>query len=121
MQRVEHVGERLGAVEPGPQPGLGKTGRRGLESLNLVDGTLQMGVSVGKRHFKRAVDRNLLKRRIREAYRKQNNELKETLLASGYALDVFFVYANARISDYAEIASGMTNAMTMLCDKIPAK
>jgi ribonuclease P protein component len=82
------------------------------------EGVLQMGVSVGKRHFKRAVDRNLLKRRIREAYRKQKLELKETLMASGISMDIFFVYSNARISEYAEIETAMASTLVVLIDKL---
>jgi ribonuclease P protein component len=89
-----------------------------VEKVDGVEGILQMGVSVGKRHFKRAVDRNLLKRRIREAYRKQKHELKEFLIASGISMDVFFVYSNARISEYAEIESAMTQGLTILIDKL---
>ena len=93
----------------------------GVEEVEVVEGVLQMGVSVGKRHFKRAVDRNLLKRRIREAYRKKKLELKETLSASGISMDIFFVYSNARISDYAEIETAMASALAILADKIAAK
>jgi ribonuclease P protein component len=89
-----------------------------VEEVEGVEGVLQMGVSVGKRHFKRAVDRNLLKRRIREAYRKQKLELKETLMASGISMDVFFVYSNARISDYAEIELAMKQGLTVLLEKV---
>ncbi len=86
VEEVEGGLERLREVNP-------------VERVEVVEGLLQMGVSVGKRHFKRAVDRNLLKRRIREAYRKQKLELKEILMASGISMDIFFVYSNARISD----------------------
>ena len=89
-----------------------------VEGVEGVEGNLQMGVSVGKRHFKRAVDRNLLKRRIREAYRKQKHELKETLTALGISMDIFFVYSNARISDYAEIDLAMQQGLTILLEKI---
>ena len=89
-----------------------------VEGVEGVEGILQMGVSVGKKHFKRAVDRNLLKRRIREAYRKQNHDVKETLTASGISMDIFLVYSNARISDYAEIDLAMQQGLTILLEKI---
>ena len=88
------------------------------EEVEKVEGMLQMGVSVGKRHFKRAVDRNLLKRRIREAYRKQKLELIENLMVSGLSLDIFFVYSNARISDYSEIETAMASTLVVLIDKL---
>lgn len=93
----------------------------GVEGDEGVEGNLQMGVSVGKRHFKRAVDRNLLKRRIREAYRKQKHDVKETLTALGISMDIFFVYSNARISDYAEIETAMASALSILSDKLKLK
>ena len=37
--------------------------------VHFQEGGGDFGVSVPKRHFKRAVKRNLLKRRVREAYR----------------------------------------------------
>lgn len=92
-----------------------------VEEVEGVEGILQMGVSVGKRHFKRAVDRNLLKRRIREAYRKQKHDVKETLTALGISMDIFFVYSNARISDYAEIETAMASALSILSDKLKLK
>ena len=54
-------------------------------------------VSVPKRHFKRAVKRNLLKRRIREAYRTQ----KELCPAAGK--DILFQYNSSEIADYSAI------------------
>jgi ribonuclease P protein component len=112
LLRDEEAEGRLREVEGGSEM---------LREVEEVEGILQMGVSVGKRHFKRAVDRNLLKRRIREAYRKQKHELKETLTALGISMDIFFVYSNARISDYAEIETAMINGLLLLKDKIWAK
>ena len=55
-------------------------------------------VSVPKKLFKRAVKRNLLKRRIRESYRKQ----KHNLTVHG-GLDVLFMYSTKEILSYEEI------------------
>ncbi len=55
-------------------------------------------VSVPKKLFKRAVKRNLLKRRIRESYRKQ----KHLLTVEG-GLDVLFMYSTKEILSYGEI------------------
>lgn len=55
-------------------------------------------VSVPKKLFKRAVKRNLLKRRIRESYRKQKH-----ILTAKNGLDVLFMYSTKEILSYEEI------------------
>ena len=61
-------------------------------------------VSVPKRSFKRAVKRNLLKRRIREAYRLQ----KQMLPAS---VDVMFVDLPREVLPFGDIFAAMTAAL----------
>ena len=58
-------------------------------------------VSVPKKMFKRAVKRNLLKRRIRESWRKQ----KHTLNTSG--TDILFIYPTKEIQTYGQIYSAV--------------
>ena len=55
-------------------------------------------VSVPKKLFKRAVKRNLLKRRIRESFRKQKHNL-----AIENGLDVLFMYSTKEIMTYEQI------------------
>ena len=76
--------------------------------------SLQMGVAVGTKHFKRAVDRNLLKRRIREAYRLQNGELKLQLNESPFTLNVFFVYGDNVVTDYGTISLAINKILISL-------
>jgi ribonuclease P protein component len=54
-------------------------------------------VSVPKRLFKRAVRRNLLKRRIRESYRTQKHLLPQS------GTDVLFLYNSRDILEYRDI------------------
>lgn len=61
---------------------------------------LKMGVSVSKKHFKKAVDRNYFKRLLREAYR-HNKQLLIDGLDRPYAFMLF--YQTKDILAYAEI------------------
>lgn len=59
-----------------------------------------MGVSVSKKYFKKAVDRNYFKRVLRECYRLNQNILKENL-SKPFAL-MFFYQTKEKLS-YQEI------------------
>ena len=65
-------------------------------------------LSVPKRSFKRAVKRNLLKRRMREAYR-QNKEL-----TGPGGRDILFVYNHPEIASYAEISDEICSLLRTL-------
>ena len=55
-------------------------------------------VSVPKKLFKRAVKRNLLKRRIRESWRKLKHQLN-----GDNSIDILFMYSTKEILTYQEI------------------
>ncbi len=64
---------------------------------------IQVGFSVPKRLFKKAVDRNLLKRRLREAYRRNKQILKDPIEQKDKQLLLFLIYLANKPLSYQDI------------------
>ena len=74
--------------------------------------------SVPKRNHKRANKRNLLKRRMREAYRLNNAELKSEVHSRGKALDIAFVYSSKEILPSNTIAHAVTKILAEVAQRV---
>ena len=75
---------------------------------------LQVGVSVSKRNFKRAVDRNRIKRLLRETYRLQKQKLIEVLKEQGKIGYVFFIYTDKQMPQYPIVFDTMSKCLEVL-------
>lgn len=75
-------------------------------------------VSVPKKCFRRAVKRNLLKRRIREAYRLNKNLLPVNAEKGG--TDILFIYSSKDILDFNAVVLSVRNILEGLAAKVPA-
>lgn len=68
---------------------------------------VQFGLSVPKRHYKKAVDRNLLRRRIREAYRLNKHRIYEKLGEQEPQYALMVLYTGREILPFQEIEKAM--------------
>ena len=85
---------------------------------SIVNSLLQIGIGTSSKNFKRAVDRNRIKRLIREAWRLQKNELKDLLKAQNKQLNVFFIYTGKELPDFATVKDKVAVALKKLSDKV---
>jgi len=90
------------------------------EMLNVQRTKLnvQFGIGVSAKIFKKAVDRNRIKRLTREAWRLQKNELTEKVRTSGKQLNIFFIYTGKELPDFTIVKDKVAVALKKLADKI---
>ena len=78
----------------------------------------QVVFSVPKRLFKRAHDRNLLKRQLREVYRHQKQELYQSLELNDRKIAVMIVYIAKEKLEFGQIESAMAKVISKLKKKL---
>ncbi len=68
---------------------------------------LKAAFSVSSKNFKKAVDRNRIKRLMRESYRLQKNDLLTELKENHKNLAVFFIYTGNELPVYNIVSEKM--------------
>jgi ribonuclease P protein component len=84
------------------------------EELSAEENVNSIVVSVPKRNFKRAVKRNLLKRRIRESYRLNKHILP---IPENGKINILFVYIAKEILEYDNIERKMKDILKTLSNE----
>ena len=79
---------------------------------------VQAAFTVSKRNFKRAVKRNLLKRRMREAFRLNKSGLYDELAAKQLHIAVMFVFIGKDVIEFPIIEKAMISAFKKVLAKI---
>lgn len=80
------------------------------ESLHPV----RLLISVPKRHFKRAVDRNLIRRRIREAWRINKKPVETAMEGNGRRLELAIIWIDTLIRPYNETLKAVNDVIERL-------
>ncbi len=81
--------------------------------------SLQVAFSVSKRKFRLAADRNLIRRRMREAWRMECHPLREVLNGSSIALRLVFLYSGKHgDAAWPVIRRGIRKAIRLLTAQV---
>ncbi len=87
-----------------------------------VDKSVQQGVSVlisvPKKRFHDAVDRNRVKRQIREAYRKLKHSLVANMVSREEGLLIAFIYVSAKIESTAYVEKRMSRLLEKISEAL---
>lgn len=85
---------------------------------------LQLGVGVSGRYFKKAVDRNRVKRLLRESWRLQKTELADLAKLHGRSLKVFIIFTGRELPAYSliygKVGYAIAHLITIFNEKDPA-
>lgn len=74
---------------------------------DLTKAAFQMVISVPKRNFKKAHDRNRIRRQLKEAFRLNKGTLEEKLIEQKQQIALFIVYTERTALEYKVLESKM--------------
>ena len=76
--------------------------------------SLKAGFTVSTKYFKKAVDRNRIRRLMKEAYRLQKHTLQTGLCESNQQLVIFIIYVGKEIPEYSLVVEKITVVINKL-------
>lgn len=79
---------------------------------------IEVMFSVPKKFHKRANKRNLLKRRTREAYRLNREELCERISQVGVEVNLAFIYSTKEVHSYKTIENAVQKILAQVCERL---
>jgi ribonuclease P protein component len=79
---------------------------------------IQAGVGAPTKQFKKAVQRNRVKRLLREAYRLALADFKAQLPLQGMRLNIFVLYMDTNVLPQEEINAKMKGILNLLVKRI---
>ncbi len=80
--------------------------------------SIQVGFSVSSRNFKKAVQRNRIKRLLREGYRLEKEILEEYLVTNNKKIAFFIIYVSKELPDFLEVKEKMKGAIIKLIKQL---
>ena len=88
------------------------------KGMTESNGILQAGVGAPSRTFRKAVQRNRVKRLLREAYRLEKPSFMEQLSLTNKRLNLFFLYTDSVVLTQLEIQHKLKEALNLLVKKL---
>lgn len=76
----------------------------------------RIAISAGKKKFKRAVQRNRIKRLVRESYRLHKSELAASL-PEGCTVDMLFIYLDKTLPTFEKTEKAVTEALQKIAQQ----
>ena len=76
---------------------------------------------MSSRNFKKAVDRNRVKRLIRESYRLQKHRLEEQLIQNQLSISIFFIYVGKELPTQQQMHEAVLSIINKLINRFDEK